>query len=47
MSHFLPHGHDKVRAVCLLPALALNLSWANTLRPRIAAAASTLMPASA
>jgi transposase len=43
MARFLVHGRDKVRAVCILQALALNLSWANTLRRRIAAAA-TLMP---
>jgi transposase len=42
MSRFLVHGREKVRAVCLLQALALNLCWANTLRRRIAAAA---MPA--
>jgi hypothetical protein len=39
MSRFLVHGREKVRAVCVLQALALNLSWANTLRRRIAAAA--------
>jgi hypothetical protein len=40
MSRFLVHGREKVRAVCLLQALALNLCWANTLRRRIAAAAA-------
>jgi Transposase DDE domain len=45
MSRFLVHSREKVRAVCLLQALALNLSWANTLRRRIAAAAATAMPA--
>jgi len=45
MSRFLVHGREKVRAVCLLQALALNLSWANTLRRRIAAAAAAAMPA--
>ena len=45
MSRFLVHGRDKVRAVCLLHALALNLDWANTLRRRIAAAAARAMPA--
>jgi hypothetical protein len=40
MSRLLVHGREKVRAVCLLQALALNLCWANTLRRRIAAAAS-------
>jgi len=44
MSRFRVHGRAKVRAVCLLQALALNLSWANTLRRRITAAA-TLRPA--
>jgi hypothetical protein len=39
------HGRDKVRAVCLLQALALNLCWANTLRRRTAAAAAMAMPA--
>jgi hypothetical protein len=33
------HSREKVRAVCLLQALALNFCWANTLRRRIAAAA--------
>jgi transposase len=47
MSRFLVHGREKVRAVCVLQALALNLSWAKTLRHRIAAAAATAMPASA
>jgi hypothetical protein len=45
MARFLVHGREKVRAVCLLQALALNLSWANTLRRRIAAAAAMAMPA--
>jgi Transposase DDE domain len=45
MSRFLVHGREKVRAVCLLQALALNLCWANTLRRRIAAAAAEAMPA--
>jgi transposase len=47
MSRFLVHGREKVRAVCLLQALALNLGWANTLRRRIAAAAAMAMPATA
>jgi Transposase DDE domain len=47
MSRFLVHGREKVRAVCLLQALALNLGWANTLRRRIAAAAKLAMPAAA
>jgi transposase len=47
MSRFLVHGRETVRAVCVLQALALNLSWANTLRHRIAAAAATAMPATA
>jgi transposase len=42
MSRFLVHGREKVRAVCVLQALALNLSWANTLRRRIAAAAMAM-----
>jgi hypothetical protein len=45
MSRFLVHGREKVRAVCLLQALALNLHWANTLRRRIAATAAAAMPA--
>jgi len=45
MSRFLVHGREKVRAVCLLQALALNLGWAHTLRRRIAAAAA--MPTAA
>jgi hypothetical protein len=45
MSRFLVHGREKVRAVCLLQALTLNLCWANTLRRRIAAAAAMAMPA--
>jgi hypothetical protein len=44
---FLVHGRDKVRAVCVLHALALNLSWADTLRRRIAAAAAPAIPATA
>lgn len=48
MSRFLVHGREKVRAVCLLQALAFNLGWANTLRCRIAAAAPAMaMPANA
>lgn len=47
LSRFLVHGRDKVRAVCLLQALALNLSWANTLRRRIAAAAAAALPVTA
>ena len=42
MSRFLVHGREKVRAVCLLRALALG---ANTLRRRIGAAAAMAMPA--
>jgi hypothetical protein len=45
MSRFLVHSQEKVRAVCLLQALALNLCWANTLRRRIAAAVAAAMPA--
>lgn len=45
MTRFLVHGRDKVRCVCLLQALALNLSWADTLRRRIAAAAAIAIPA--
>ena len=45
MSRFLVHSLEKVRAVCVLQALALNLCWANTLRRRIAAAAAMAMPA--
>jgi len=45
MSRFLVHGREKVRAVCLLQALALNLGWAHTLRRRIAAAAALAVPA--
>lgn len=45
MVRFLVHGRDKVRAVCLLQALALNLSWADTLRRRMAEAAATLAAA--
>jgi hypothetical protein len=47
MSRFLVHGREKVRAVCLLQALALNLGWAHTLRRRIAAAAALAVPAMA
>jgi transposase len=47
MSRFLVHGREKVRAVCLLQALALNLGWADTLRRRIAAAVAMAMPATA
>jgi transposase len=47
MTRFLVHGRDKVRSVCLLQALALNLSWADTLRRRIAAAAAMAIPAAA
>jgi hypothetical protein len=42
MSRFLVHSREKVRAVCVLQALALNLCWANTLRRRIAAAAPAI-----
>jgi transposase len=45
MSRFLVHGREKVRAVCVLQALALNLCWANTLRRRNAAAAAVAIPA--
>ena len=45
MSRFLVHTREKVRAVCVLQALALNLGWANTLRRRVAAAAAMAMPA--
>ena len=45
MSRFLVHGREKVRAVCLLQALALNLGWAHTLRRRIGAAAALAVPA--
>jgi len=45
MTRFLVHGREKVRSVCLLRALALNLSWADTLRRRIAAAAAMAIPA--
>lgn len=38
MSRFLVHGLKAVRAVCVVQALALNLSWADMLRRRIAAA---------
>jgi hypothetical protein len=46
MSRFLVHGREKVRAVCILQALAL-MCWANPLRRRIAAAAATAIPANA
>ena len=45
MSRFPVHGREKVRAVCLLQALALNLGWAHTLRRRLAAAAAMAVPA--
>jgi transposase len=45
MSRFLVHSLEKVRAVCVLQALALNLCWANTLRRRIAAVAAMAIPA--
>jgi Transposase DDE domain len=45
MSRFLVHSREKVRVVCVLQALALNLCWANTLRRRIAAAAAMVIPA--
>jgi transposase len=45
MLRFLVHSREKVRAVCLLQALALNLGWAHTLRRRIAAAAALAIPA--
>ena len=35
MSRFLVHGREKVRAVGLLQALALNLGWAHTRRRRL------------
>src|SRR3954447_26459388 len=47
ITRFLVHGREKVRAVCLLQALALNLSWADTLRRRIAAAVAMTAPAAA
>src|SRR5207249_11934321 len=47
MTRFLVHGREKVRAVCLLQALALNLSWADTLRRRAAAVAAVAIPATA
>jgi transposase len=47
MTRFLVHGREKVRSVCLFQALALNLSWADTLRRRIAAAAAMPIPAAA
>jgi hypothetical protein len=45
MTRFVVHGREKVRAVCLLQARALNLSWADTLRRRIAAAVAMAIPA--
>ena len=42
MFRFLVQGREKGRSVCVLQALALNLSWADTLRRRIAAAAVAL-----
>jgi transposase len=45
MTRFLVHGREKVRSVCLLQALALSLSWADTLRRRIATAAAMAIPA--
>jgi transposase len=45
MSRFPVHGREKVSAVCLLQALALNLGWAHTLRRRLAAAAAMAVPA--
>jgi transposase len=47
MTRFLVHSREKVRAVCLMQALALNLSWADTLRRRIAAAAAAAVTAPA
>jgi transposase len=47
MTRFLVHGREKVRSVCLLQALALNLSWADTLRRRNAAATAMAIPATA
>ena len=47
MTRFLVHGREKVRAVCLMQALALNPSWADTLRRRLAAAAAMTAPAAA
>jgi transposase len=47
MTRFLVHGREKVRAVCLLQALALNLSWADTLRRRAGAVAAMAIPATA
>jgi hypothetical protein len=47
MTRFLVHGREKVRSVCLMQALALNLSWADTLRRRVAAAAAMAIPAAA
>jgi hypothetical protein len=47
MTRFLVHGREKVRAVCLMQALALNLSWADTLRRRIAGAGAMTAPAAA
>jgi hypothetical protein len=45
MSRFLVRGREKVRAVSVLQALALNLCWADTLRRRISAAAAMAVPA--
>jgi ribosomal protein L34 len=45
MTRFVVHGREKVRAVCLMQALALNLSWADTLRHPIAAAVAMAIPA--
>jgi transposase len=44
MARFLVHGREKVRAVCLLQALALNLGWAHTLRRRLTTAAALALP---
>jgi hypothetical protein len=45
MFRFLVHGRERVRAACVLQALALNLSWATTLRRRITAGAAPAPPA--
>jgi transposase len=47
MTRFLVHGREKVRAVCLMQAMALNLSWADTLRRRLATAAAVTAAAAA
>jgi Transposase DDE domain len=47
MFRFLVHGRERVRAACVLQALALNLSWAITLRRRITAVATPALPADA